>query len=196
MDQTVSSYKNIHFTHFLREVSVAYAGSPRIDALDADAREKAAYERGRQEVADELNEQILYNRREVQQLLGETLEILDKKIDRCLKEVVEEIPALVTHISRRVLADVKLDGEIIKAVVDDVIGDLPSNKEEVQIYLCPGDLVLFHSYVENLEKDYPRCSFIEDSQLKPADCRVQSTFGAIDATVETKLKHIENQLRS
>lgn len=164
--------------------------------MDADEKEKTAYERGKQEATDELNEQILRNRGEVQHLLGETLEILDKKIDTCLKDVMDEIPELVTNIARRVLADIDLDGTAIKAVVDDVICDLPSNKDQIEIYLNPKDLELFQSFVENAEKDYPHCTFLEDSHLKSADCRVESKFGTIDASVDTKLKHIEDQLRS
>jgi flagellar assembly protein FliH len=196
MDPIVLSYKNIIFPQFLRGVSINYSGPPRIDPLDADQRERAAYERGRQEATDELNEQILRNRGEVQHLLGETLELLEQKIDTCLKDIMDEIPALVTTIARRVLADIELDGVAIKAVVDDVICDLPSNKDQIEVYLNPKDLELFHSYVENIEKDYPHCTFIADPHLKAADCRVESKFGAIDASVDTKLKHIEDQLRS
>ena len=190
------SYKNINFPQFLKGVSVSYSGPPRIDPVLAEEREKIAYERGRQEATAELNEQILRNRREVQQLLGETLEIIDEKINSCLKDMMDEIPALVTNVTRRVLADIELDGNTIKALVDDVISELPSNKEPIEVYLNPKDLELFHSFIPNIEKDYPHCSFIEDPRLGVADCRVESKFGAIDASVETKLKHIEDQLKS
>ena len=188
------SYKNINFPQFLKGVSISYSGPPRMDPAVADEREKAAYQRGRQEATNELNEQILSNRREVQQLLGETLEVIDQKINNCLKDIMDEIPGLVVSITRRVLADIEIDGDAIKAIVDDVIYDLPSNKDPIEIYLNPKDLELFRTYVSNIEKDYPHCTFLEDPTLNAADCRVESKFGAIDASVDTKLKHIEDQL--
>jgi flagellar biosynthesis/type III secretory pathway protein FliH len=194
MEQIVSWYKDIVFSNSLKGLELSYSGPPRLDASEAVKREKAAHQSGREEATNELNEQILQNRREVQQLLGETLEILDRKIDDCLKDMMDEIPELVVQICRRVLADVEIDGHKIKAIVDDVIADLPTHKETIEIFLSPHDLELFMKYMEDPEKNYPKCKFSSDSTLGSADCRVVSRFGAIDARVSTKLKHIQEQL--
>ena len=188
--------KEIRFERPVTGVSLHYHGRPRVAAFEADDREKSAYQSGRQEAEAEFNERILQNRQEVQSLLGETMERVDQKIDQCLSEVFQQIPGLVINICRRVLADIEIDAEKVRAIVNDVIGDLPTNTRQVEVYLNPADLELFRSYVEDVGKNYPHCSFHEDSNLKQGDCRVESAFGSIDATIETKLKHIEDQLRS
>ena len=192
----MSWYKNITFTHSLRSVELVYSGSPRVDAAKVEELTHESYIRGRQSATDELNQQILSNRAEVQQLIGETMVQMDKRVEQCLKEVFDEIPALVTNIARRVLADVEIDGKTVKAIVDDLISDLPTNKELIEIFLNPKDLELLKSYVEHMDKDYPHCEFMEDASLSMGDCRVESNFGSIDGTIETKLKHIEEQLKS
>jgi flagellar biosynthesis/type III secretory pathway protein FliH len=194
MEQIVSWYKDIYLTHSLKGLELTYSGPPRLDANEAEAQQQAAFARGREEATSELNEQILRNRREVQQLLGETLEILDRKIDGCLKDMMEEIPELVVQICKRVLADTEIDGATIKAIVDDVISDLPAHKEAIEIFLSPSDLELFQKYMEDPEANYPKCKFSPDPNLGSADCRVVSRFGAIDGRVSTKLKHIQEQL--
>jgi flagellar biosynthesis/type III secretory pathway protein FliH len=113
-----------------------------------------------------------------------------------MKEVVDEIPSLVTTIARRVLAGVELDGEMIRRIVSEVIGDIPTNRQQVEVFLNPKDLSLFLSYMDSIERDFPNCKFTGDSQLRAGDCRVESLFGAIDARIDTKLKHIEEQLSS
>jgi len=192
----VLSFKNIEFNASLKAVELGYHGRPRVDAREVDRRVEEAYLRGREEATQAFNKQILSQRTEVQQLLGETLEVLDMKVDKCLRDVFEEIPALVTNIARRVLADVELDGAMIKAVVDDVISDLPSNKGEIQVYLSPRDLESLEAFLEGTQLQFPHCNFKSDPLLGPADCRVVSHFGAIDGRVSTKLKHIEDQLHS
>jgi len=189
-------YKTIQFESSLRGVELAYHGRPRVDAKEVDRRVAEAYAKGKEEATQYFNNQILSQRSEVQLLLGESLEMIDMKVDKCLRDVLDEIPHLVTNIARRVLADVELDGAMVKAIVDDVISDLPSNRDEIHIFLCDADLNLLLSYLEETETQYPHCKFKLDAALGRADCRVVSNFGAIDARVSTKLKHIEDQLHS
>jgi flagellar biosynthesis/type III secretory pathway protein FliH len=189
-------YKEISLHMPLRKVTLGHFGPPKVTVAKAKDEAKAAYRKGKQEATDELNQQILNNRREVHQLLGETLEALDRKIDRCIKDIVDEIPGLVTSIARRVLAEVEIDGAIVRNIVNEVIGDIPSSRQQVEIFLNPNDLALFLSYVEGLERDYPNCKFTGDSHLRSGDCRVESLFGVIDARIDTKLKHIEQQMAS
>jgi len=196
MEQIVLSFKNIEFNAPLRGVELAYHGRPRMEAGEVERLVKEAYENGREEATQDYNNQILSQRSEVQQLLGDTLENLDKRVEVCLKEVFEEIPGLVTNIARRVLADVELDGEMIQAIVEDVVSDLPSNKQEIHVFLNEQDLELLNSYLEGSQNQFSHCKFQADPSLNRADCRVLSNFGSIDGRVETKLKHIEDQLRA
>lgn len=196
MDQTVLSYKNIAFGASLKSVQLTYHGAPRVDASDCQRQVDEAYARGREEATQSYNNQILQQRTEVQQLLGQTLEQMDLKVDQCLREVFEEIPGLVTHIARRVLAEVEIDGEMVQRIVQEIISDLPGNRGEIEVFLCEKDLELLQSYLEDAEHRFPHCVFRADPQLDAADCRVVSRFGAIDGRVATKLKHIEDQLRS
>ena len=196
MERIVLSFKNIEFTAPLKQVELGYHGRPRVDASEVDRLKREAFEKGKEEATQTFNNQILSQRSEVQQLLGETLEAMDRKVESCLKDIFEEIPSLVTNIARRVLADVELDGAMIKAIVDDVISDLPSNKEQVQIFLHEQDLGLLEDYLEGQQSKYSHCKFKSDPDLRRADCRVVSNFGSIDGRVETKLKHIEDQLHA
>ncbi len=190
------SCKNIDFDASLKGVELSYCGQPRMEAHIVAQQVEEAYVKGKEEATQDYNNQILSQRSEVQHLLGDTIETMQSKVDQCLKEVFEEIPALVTNIARRVLADVELDGAMIKAVVDDLISDLPNNKEEVQVYLCKEDFELLQSYLEDGESKYPHLRFEVDTSLTRADCRVVSHFGVIDGLVKTKLKHIQEQLHS
>ncbi len=194
MDQTVLSFKNITFDKSLREVSVVYSGPARVDHDEVVKREEAAYERGKQEATDVMNQQILHNRREVHQLLGQTLEVMDEKVEKCMHDMLDEIPGLVTHIVRQLIKGIELDGKAIQGIIDDVLHDLPSGKQPMDVYLSPRDLEVFKTFTSELEQNYPNISFQDDSELSSGDCRAESLFGAIDARMETKLKHIQDQL--
>jgi flagellar biosynthesis/type III secretory pathway protein FliH len=192
----VLSSRTLQFDHFLRGVQLSYHGNPRVDADEVERRIEQAYLEGQEATTSVFNNQILSQRTEVQQLLGETLEAINAKVDRCLREVFEEIPGLVTNIARRVLAGIELDGPMVDAVVRELISDLPSIKERIHIYLNDKDLRILESYAGDLPQRYANCIFVADPELGPADCRVTSSFGTIDGRVSTKLKHIEDQLRT
>jgi flagellar assembly protein FliH len=192
----VLSYKNVYFEHPLREVTLAYSGRPKVAEEQARQMEREAYIRGREEATNELNQQILHNRREVHQLLGETLETLDVKVSDCLKDIFREIPDLVIRIASQVLGRLDLDAVTIRAIVDDVLGDLPTGKHPIDVFLSPRDLDVFRSYSDSLENDYPGIHFKDDPRLVSGDCRVESLFGTIDARIETKLRHVREQLNA
>ncbi|MBN2235378.1 MAG: hypothetical protein JW706_09525 [Opitutales bacterium] len=188
--------KRISLDRPLLKVSLGRFGPPPVEKDEAESMADEAYAKGRQEATDELNEYILHNRREVHQLIGQTLEIMDTKIDHCLREIMQGIPELVVGICRQVFSKLDLDGAVVRGVVDDVLQDLPTQRHGVTVYLCPRDLELFRGYVDTMDKDYPAIEFMADPKMESGDCRVESRFGEIDARISTKLRHIEDQLKA
>ena len=163
------------------------------DEIVAEAK-KNAYGEGREQGFKEGEE-------EVARLVGRLHEMLNAASDKrqeLLKHTEKQIIDLVLLISRKVVkviseSEKKVVVENVKQALDKVKGET-----EIIIKVNTQDLALttrnkkqFIASVESLKG----VTVEEDSRIKPGGCIIETSFGDIDARIQTQLDVIEERIR-
>lgn len=178
----------------LKGVRVVYAGPPPVTGLEAIAREEASYKRGYSDASDSYNQQIAEQRQEMVRLQADVLQRVEDKVSQFLDTVRDALPEVITAITRKLWAELELQPEQLKAIVDEALDDLVHKGEPVEVQLCPADLAVVRQYEGEFSATGP-LRLTEDETLQHGDCVVKSRYGRVDARVATKFAKVERQLK-
>lgn len=162
-----------------------------------ESAEAEGFEQGRQEGIkagtqqgiDEGREQALQEMRiqlveQVERLtmIGNTLthplETQDNALEFLLLQTVKKI---ATSLVRR---ELQTDSSHILSLVKEAIAALPSDSDNVTLYLNPDDLALIEQYAEEKNKTW---NFVGDSEILPGGCKVETKESLVDFSVESRL---------
>ncbi len=157
----------------------------RIKALEDEARQKG-FEKGYEE-AKSMYEHLLS---EAESIREHAKVEYSEGIAGIEKDAIE----LIMDITRRVIREeITLNKEHIVNIVGEAIGK-SSNRDNITVRVSSQD----YDYVlDNKDKLLSMAEGIgeidikKDAALKPGDCLVETSYGSIDAGVETKLRKIE-----
>ncbi|PKM31769.1 MAG: flagellar assembly protein FliH [Gammaproteobacteria bacterium HGW-Gammaproteobacteria-11] len=120
----------------------------------------------------------------MQQLL-EPMHEQDEQIELMLLNLVETMARQVIQ------RELKLDSGQILAVLRGALKALPMGAENIRIYLNPVDFEAAKALRERHEENW---RLLEDEQLMPGGCRIETEHSQLDATLETRLQQITEQL--
>lgn len=99
---------------------------------------------------------------------------------------------LVCQLSREVIQrDLLIDSSQIRQVLRDALKLLPMGASNVRIHINPQDFELVKALRERHEETW---RIVEDSDLLPGGCRIETEQSRIDASVETRLSQAIKQL--
>lgn len=99
---------------------------------------------------------------------------------------------LVCRISEEVIQrELVLDSSQISKVLREALKLLPMDDGQVRIYINPQDFDTLKSLRERHEENW---RILEDDSLQPGGCRVETRNSQIDASVETRLHTLTQQL--
>ena len=109
----------------------------------------------------------------------------------------EKLISLILKVSEKiVLGHVALDNEMVRKSVLEAFQILPE-PETVSIFINNED----YEYIENIKddifqdaKNLKQISIISDSSVSPGGCRIESEKGDVDATIETRLRAIQESI--
>jgi flagellar biosynthesis/type III secretory pathway protein FliH len=123
--------------------------------------------------------------------LEKSVEDLSLLRGRMMEETEEELVALAATIARRVIGrEISLDPEILLTLAAEGI-DALGDRDRVVVrfgFLDRDDLLA--SMVERLKRRAPRCEVLQDPSLGPGQCVVESEFGQVDESVDTRLDNV------
>ena len=170
--------------------------APTFSEEEVQQRENAARTQATQQAQQEANQQIVQLRQQASTLQTGALQKLDGEFQNLIHQVNTRLPELVIALVKRVLVDVKIDADTVKAIVDETISEISSENEAMEVRLSPNDLRIMEWMVPQFQNSYPNLTFKEDAALQPGDCLLNSRFGLIDATVEKKLQILEQDLKA
>lgn len=125
---------------------------------------------------------------EVEALMAQLMEPMhdqDEQIEDMLLKLVETMVRQV--IQRELLTD---SSQILK-VLRGALKALPMGAGNIRIYLNPADFEAVKALRERHEESW---RLLEDDALLPGGCRVETEHSQVDATLETRLAQIVEQL--
>ena len=193
-DKDVSAYERW-------EAPVVDAESP-ITAAEAESIHKQAWEEGYAQghaegVKQGLQEGRAAGESEIRQrvaLLEQVIRHLQSPLEQLDREVVDQVTELAVAVARHIVRrELHTDPGQVVAVVREAMAALPAGAQDVRIYLHPEDAVLVRQAlsVEDDGDDGRRpWRIVDDPVLTRGDCRIQSEFSYIDATLERRLNRI------
>lgn len=109
----------------------------------------------------------------------------DQQLERALVQLVSQMSREV--IRRELLAD----SSQLTQVLREALKLLPMGAGNVRIHINPQDFELVKALRERHEESW---RILEDGQLQPGGCRVESEHSLIDASIETRLELALTQL--
>jgi flagellar assembly protein FliH len=124
----------------------------------------------------------------LEQLMAQLLEPIADQ-DRNLEHAMV---TLVSQLAREVIQrDLLIDSSQIRHVLREALKLLPMGASNVRIYINPQDFELVKALRERHEETW---RIVEDSDLLPSGCRIETEQSRIDASVETRLSQAIKQL--
>jgi len=95
---------------------------------------------------------------------------------------------------RQVVENLKFDEQSVKAHVQQALNEIAAHGGGVTVKLCPADAKLLTGLEEEVAERYKPLALVEDPELQPGDCLVESRFGIVDGRIETRLRKLGEEL--
>ncbi|WP_019340594.1 flagellar assembly protein FliH [Stutzerimonas stutzeri] len=138
-------------------------------------------------------------KQEAEAALSLRLESLEKLMTQLLEPIADQdrnlehaMVTLVSQLAREVIQrDLLIDSSQIRQVLREALKLLPMGASNVRIYINPQDFDLVKALRERHEETW---KIVEDSDLLPGGCRIETEQSRIDASVETRLGQAIKQL--
>jgi len=188
--------KPISFDAWLSDVRlVKPAGEPEAVDLAAE-REKAAYERGRQEGENALREQLISQRNEMASLLNGVIDSLRKTVPQLVQETESALIQLALESAQKLVAGMPVNPKLVEAVIREALQQV-EDSPDVTIQLHPDDLALLQKHKSDVLKNAPGSKplqFSTSAEVTRGGCLVRTRFGVVDARRETKLDQLREAI--
>ena len=177
---------------------IALAGTRALPAFtedDVEAARREGYRRGSDEATRLLERQMIEQRSAMVALQTETFAAVARQQQSITQQLAEVVPTLALEVAARVLADAEFDRETVIRIANDLLSEVASSREEIELQLAPRDLELIAGYEDGFREKHPAIVFRADPDLRSGDCRILNRFGIIDGRLATKLRALEGFLK-
>ena len=214
------SNRTVRFPRPLKRVTVSWCGAPALSAAEAEEAERAALEKGRFEVREQLAAEVTTLRDELSEKQEAVLESVQQKHQELLATISERLPRFVVKAAAKVIKGLELEPAQVEGIVQKMLSEAPEG-ERVELRMHPQDLQLLQGIdqaaateakpdpavdgedfaqalsglfgsggPDGLGEKYPDVDFTEDETLGRGDCMLQSRYGLLDGRVATRLAAI------
>ena len=157
---------------------------------------------GQQDGQTALSEQLLTQRRELSDLVNNTIQSMEGTIPKIIANAEDHLVRLSLALAKKLVANTPVQEEVIRARIQQILADLPS-QTDVTVLLNPEDLALLQKLNnEDSETGNPRfdatrkLNFESDTQITRGGCEVRTAMGDIDATMETITESLTQSVES
>lgn len=156
---------------------------------DIEALQKQAWEEGRQDGYEAGMDQI---KKKGEQLLG-MFRFMEQPLEELDETVVSQLTEMTLTVMRLFLKkECATDASHIQGVIQQALEFLPIKSRDISIHLNPADLELLqHS---GIDFDQEKSRYVADPTVTQGGCKVESEQSHIDATVETRIQQLVDQL--
>ena len=152
-------------------------------------REKAI-EDVRKEAHQEAKDSFEVEHRALFEQVNSVVQNLEEAIPKAFREMEEALTHMACTLTKKLMANIPVDAERIRAVVSEAIGEL-EREAALQVRIHPEDLALLS---EGIQGNNPAIQFnrgdhlrfTPDENLTRGGCYIKTPFGDFDATMESK----------
>lgn len=160
-----------------------------IEAHYRSIREKAI-EDVRKEAHQEARGSFEVEHRALFEQVNSVVQNLEEAIPKAFREMEEALTHMACTLTKKLMANIPVDAERIRAVVSEAIGEL-EREAALQVRIHPEDLALLS---EGIQGNNPAIQFnrgdhlrfTPDENLTRGGCYIKTPFGDFDATMESK----------
>lgn len=138
---------------------------------------------------------MIEQRSEIVALQTGTFAAIAQQQEELTQQMQEVVPALALEAVARLLADATFGRETIINIANDLLSEVATGREEVELQLSPHDLDLIAGHEEGFREKHPSIVFHANPDLRSGDCKILSRFGFIDGRLSTKLRALEGFLK-
>lgn len=165
---------------------------PTAEAIEQIQRQ--AHQEGYQEGLLQGREQGYREGREAAQLeaqrLSQVLNQVNESLQQLDQDMAQQMLALALGLSRQMLRQALLvRPELVLPVVQEAINSLPQASQHPQLILHPQDAALVRSCLE-ADLAHGHWRVVEDSQITPGGCRLETAQSELDATLESRWRRV------
>ncbi|BCB26171.1 flagellar assembly protein H [Sulfurimicrobium lacus] len=147
-------------------------------------------QQGREQGYREGREQALQEAQRISRLLVQVNETLQRLDQELAQQVLELVLGLARQMLRQALS---IHPELVLPVVQEAINSLPQANQQPQLIVHPQDAALLRSHLE-AELAHGHWRVVEDAQITPGGCRLETAQSEIDATLENRWKRVLESL--
>ena len=152
-------------------------------------REKAI-EDVRKEARQEAKDSFEVEHRALFEQVNSVVQNLEEAIPKAFREMEEALTHMACTLTKKLMANIPVDAERIRAIVSEAIGEL-EREAALQVRIHPEDLALLS---EGIQGNNPAIQFnrgdhlrfTPDENLTRGGCYIKTPFGDFDATMESK----------
>ena len=125
---------------------------------------------------------------ELEAIMAQLMEPIRQQDDQIEDMLLTLVESMVRQVIQR---ELQTDSSQILSVLRGALKVLPMGAENIRIYLNPADFEAVKALRERHEESW---RLLEDDQLLPGGCRVEAEHSQVDASRETRLQQIIEQL--
>lgn len=125
---------------------------------------------------------------ELEAIMAQLLEPMNQQDEQIEDMLLQLLESMVRQVIQR---ELQSDSSQIAQVLRGALKALPMGADNIRIYLNPADFEAVKHIRERHEENW---RLLEDDQLLPGGCRVETEHSQVDATRETRLQQIIEQL--
>lgn len=138
-------------------------------------------------------------RQEAEAILQERLKGLETLMGQLFEPIADQdqlieqaLVGLVGQLARQVIQrELSTDSSQIRQVLREALKLLPMGAENIRIHVNPQDFELVKALRDRHEESW---RILEDEELLPGGCRIETEHSRIDASIETRLAQVTKQL--
>jgi flagellar assembly protein FliH len=185
----------IAFTEPVRFIGLpGQAAALTYTAGEVDEAIHGAYARGLDDAKAASEAELLKLRTDAKAVIDGAFSKVSERHEYALNQIRALLPKLVSEATARVVAGVEVSAELIRGIVNDLLGDVTPGTDAVEVQLNPADLVRVAGFDQELRHKFPNIHLTENRELQSKDCVVKTRFGVLDGRIASKLKSVEGLL--
>lgn len=150
--------------------------------------EKDGFHAGQLKGQQEARVKLEARMEELEHLMTQLLEPMREQDDQIEDMLLSLVETMVRQVIQR---ELQIDSSQITAVLRGALKALPMGAENIRIYLNPADFDAAKALRDRHEEKW---RLLEDEQLMPGGCRIETEHSQLDASLETRLQQITTQL--
>jgi flagellar assembly protein FliH len=132
--------------------------------------------------------------RQEAQRLNDLLNQVNDTLQQLDQDMAQQLLELSLGIARQMLRQaLAVRPELVLTVVKEAINSFPQANQHPQLVLHPQDAALVRSSLE-AELTHGHWRVLEDSQIEPGGCRLETAYGELDATLERRWQGVLESL--